>query len=498
MKHDILTQIIDHKKEEVALQRKQLPTEVLIRQLEVANHLPQRSMKQAILDSKNGIIAEFKRKMPSKSEFHREDALISEVLPSYEIMGAAACSILTDQTFFGGSIEDLMEARKIVDLPLLRKEFIISDYQIYESRLIGADAILLIARVLGPERCHAYATLAKRLGLEVLLEIHQPEELACLSPHVDMLGINNRNLSRGETFTQCSLGMIGEVRSYLAEHPERHTNPVLISESGIHQGSELRALREQGFRGFLIGWNFMRMEDPGKMLRRFMISLDPQMPCSSLEPCNKHIFRKVCGLREPENMQQVVAAGANAVGLIFVSSSPRYIEPKLNGNNPSLHFYRALPCWKVGVFKNEDELQMKRIAEQYALNCLQLHGEESPLVCWNMQQLGFIVIKAISIETKEDLAITKEYEGYVDYFLFDTKCPEGGGSGKSFDWSVLATYQGNTPFILGGGLSPDSVEELRRFHHPCWAGVDLNSGFETAPGRKDAESVKQFFAQKLI
>ena len=126
------------------------------------------------------------------------------------------------------------------------------------------------------------------------------------------------------------------------------------------------------------------------------------------------------------------------------------------------------------------------------LDYLQLHGHESPDTCRTLRERGYAIIKAFPIADEEDLKMTADYEGRADYFLFDTKCSGYGGSGRRFDWSVLSGYKGRTPFLLGGGIAPDSVEAVRNFRHPKLAGIDLNSGFETAPGIKDAEKLKTF------
>ena len=147
---------------------------------------------------------------------------------------------------------------------------------------------------------------------------------------------------------------------------------------------------------------------------------------------------------------------------------------------------------RVGVFVNATPEYMIETANLYKLDYLQLHGNESPDTCYALQKRGYAIIKAFSIASADDLTSTTEYEGRTDYFLFDTKCNSYGGSGKQFDWSVLASYKGNTPFLLSGGIAPDSVDAVRNFRHPQLAGIDLNSGFETEPGMKDAEKIKTF------
>jgi len=259
---DILQEIIAHKRTEVAAQKKLVPSELLDQQLVQVMQRPTRSMREALSSSPTGIIAEFKRRSPSKGWIF-PDAKVEEVVPAYEQAGASACSILTDSQFFGGSLEDLIAARKLVSLPLLRKEFIIDPYQLAEARIAGADAILLIAAVLTPEECFALAEAAHALQLEVLLEIHSESELGHLNACIDMLGINNRNLGTFHTTLNHSYHLAAKMR-------EADNDLLLVSESGISEPSTVSELREKGFRGFLIGETFMRGGTPGETLSTFI------------------------------------------------------------------------------------------------------------------------------------------------------------------------------------------------------------------------------------
>lgn len=195
---------------------------------------------------------------------------------------------------------------------------------------------------------------------------------------------------------------------------------------------------------------------------------------------------KVCGMREAENIRQVEALGIDWMGFIFYPRSPRFVGEAF------IEATSEQPVRRVGVFVNASPEEMIETARKYKLDYLQLHGNESADDCYALQKRGFALIKAFSIASEEDLEKTKEYEGRVDYFLFDTKCEGYGGSGKQFDWSVLAAYKGSTPFLLSGGIRPESLEALRHFHHPRLAGIDLNSGFEIEPGMKDVAKLKRF------
>ena len=259
---DILQEIIVQKRIEVENQKLVVPLRMLEEQLQLAMRRPVCSMRKALDTSATGIIAEFKRKSPSKGWIF-PDADVEKVLPAYESAGASACSILTDSHFFGGTLDDLRKARKMVALPLLRKEFIIDPYQLTEARVAGADAVLLIAAILTPESCFILAKAARELDLEVLLEIHSASELEFLNPFIDMLGINNRNLGTFETSLDHSFVMADRLT-------QLDSKILLVSESGISRPSTVTELRKHGFRGFLIGETFMRRGTPGETLTEFI------------------------------------------------------------------------------------------------------------------------------------------------------------------------------------------------------------------------------------
>jgi indole-3-glycerol phosphate synthase len=227
-----------------------------------------RSLKQALLDSPTGIIAEFKRKSPSKGWIHA-DARPEAVVPAYAAAGAAALSILTDENYFGGSLDYIRQVRPLVDLPILRKDFIIDPYQLYQAAEAGADAVLLIATCLSRTDCAALTAEAHRLGLEVLLEIHDAAELDYVSPEVDVVGVNNRHLGSFVTDVQTSFDL-APLLPPPSTTPAQATGPVFVSESGIGDPETVRKLRAAGFRGFLMGEHFMKNPDPGAVLADFI------------------------------------------------------------------------------------------------------------------------------------------------------------------------------------------------------------------------------------
>lgn len=195
---------------------------------------------------------------------------------------------------------------------------------------------------------------------------------------------------------------------------------------------------------------------------------------------------KVCGLREAENIRAVEEAGTDWFGFIFYPQSPRFVD-----KTPA---YLPRHGLRVGVFVHPDFREVTRRVRQFGLQAVQFHGTASPDVCQTYRERGLVVIRALSA-TLESLAETAAYTGKTDYFLFDTPTLHFGGSGRTYNWTLLHRYEGQTPFLLSGGLSPNSLPALQKFHHPLLAGYDLNSGFETAPAMKDAATIKRFIQE---
>lgn len=266
---DILDKIVANKRLEVMRQKEAVPLDSLLHLGERNLNRPTHSMRCALEASPVGIIAEFKRRSPSKGWLFPE-AQVSDVVSTYEREGASACSILTDTEFFGGTFDDLCNARDLVKLPLLRKDFIIDEYQLYQARVMGADVVLLIAAILTEKECKHFATLAHQLGMEVLLEVHGEEELSRFNDNIDMLGVNNRHLGTFHTDVENSFRMIERMKLETGQGDEA---PVFVSESGISDTAVIRQLRKAGFRGFLIGETFMKTADPGKALASFIHEL---------------------------------------------------------------------------------------------------------------------------------------------------------------------------------------------------------------------------------
>ncbi|PTX63443.1 indole-3-glycerol phosphate synthase [Kordia periserrulae] len=254
----ILDKIIADKYKEVSLKKSIVPMSFLERSALFGRETS--SLSAALRASDTGIIAEFKRRSPSKAVIN-QSASMYDVASGYEKAGVCGMSVLTDGTYFGGSLDDVLLARASVQMPILRKEFIIDEYQIIEAKSYGADVILLIAAVLTREEIKTFSETAKSLGLDVLLEVHNLEELQkSIMPSLDMLGVNNRNLKTFEVST--------DISKELSVHiPDDF---VKVSESGISSVEAIKDLRPYGYQGFLIGENFMKTDNPGNSALEFI------------------------------------------------------------------------------------------------------------------------------------------------------------------------------------------------------------------------------------
>jgi indole-3-glycerol phosphate synthase len=262
---DILEKIIAHKKIEVATAKNIYPLAELIQSALYTRDTF--SLKEFLLrEDKTGIIAEFKRQSPSKGIIN-DTASVAAVAAGYTLHGASCLSILTDEFFFGGTTDDLLEAR-VNKIPLLRKDFMIDEYQVSEAKAMGADVILLIAACLSPQRVKELASFAKQLQLEVLLEIHTEEELGHICTETEMIGINNRDL---KTFTV-------DINRSLELAQKIPADKIKIAESGISNVETIRIFKRAGFKGFLMGENFMKAADPTIAFAEFVQQLKNTSP----------------------------------------------------------------------------------------------------------------------------------------------------------------------------------------------------------------------------
>jgi len=243
---------------EVALRKQLIPIKQLEHSVLFEHQSP--SLSTRLINSTSGLITEHKRRSPSKDCIN-QNLNVQDVAKGYETAGACGMSVLTDMKYFGGSLEDLLNSRASCEIPLLRKEFIIDTYQIVEAKAYGADVILLIAAILSRDEIQAFSRLAQSLGMEVLLEIHNEDELQkSIMPSLNMIGVNNRNLKTFEVSLETSRTLSGLI-------PDEF---VKISESGIRTVEDIKSLQPYGYKGFLIGENFMKTENPGAAAADFI------------------------------------------------------------------------------------------------------------------------------------------------------------------------------------------------------------------------------------
>ena len=260
---DILKKIVQRKQQEISERKQHKAEPALLKELEqIINDAPTRgfvdAMRKRINAGEPAVIAEIKKASPSKGII-REDFKPAEIAKSYQQGGASCVSVLTDIDFFQGSDDYLKQARAACDLPVIRKDFIIDPYQVYEARTIGADCILLIVAILADEQMQTLYKLARELGMDVLIEVHDEEELQRALPlEADLVGINNRNLRTFETSLQTTLDLLEQIPN------ER----IVVTESGIHSVEHIKLMREHQVNAFLVGEAFMRADDPGAELKQ--------------------------------------------------------------------------------------------------------------------------------------------------------------------------------------------------------------------------------------
>ncbi|MBF9000070.1 bifunctional indole-3-glycerol-phosphate synthase TrpC/phosphoribosylanthranilate isomerase TrpF [Vibrio nitrifigilis] len=412
-----------------------------------------RSFYDALSTSETAFILECKKASPSKGLIRDEFDLdyIASVYNRY----ASAISVLTDEKYFQGNLEFLPQVRRQVTQPVLCKDFIVDSYQIYLARHYGADAILLMLSVLDDEQYSTFSAIADELGLGVLTEASNEEELErALALKAKVVGINNRNLRDLTTD-------LNRTKKLAPLVPE---GTVLISESGIYTHQQVLELAEYA-SGFLIGSSLMSEENLELAVRRVLLGEN-----------------KVCGLTRADDAVKAYQAGAVFGGLIFVPQSKRYVTKE-----QAQTVIAAAPLNYVGVFQNESTEVVATLAQELSLIAVQLHGQEDQTYISELRaQLPSTIHiwKAYGVSTQTPQLIEKD----VDRHLLDSQIgQQSGGTGASFDWALI-TDPSNV--MLAGGLNPENVKQA---HQLGCIGLDFNSGVESAPGIKDGSKLNQVF-----
>lgn len=412
-----------------------------------------RNFYQALNQPKTVFILECKKASPSKGLI-RDDfdpAAIAKVYKDY----ASVVSVLTDEKYFQGSFEFLPIVRNEITQPVLCKDFIIDEYQIYLARYYQADAVLLMLSVLTDDEYRHLSNIAHKLNMGILTEASTENEVErAIQLGAKVIGINNRNL-RDLTVD------LNRVKALSKSIPN---DRIIISESGIYTHNQVKELSRFA-DGFLIGSALMSEPNLTLAIRKVMLGEN-----------------KVCGLTRPEDAVSAYQAGAVYGGLIFVTNSARYIQPI-----KARTVIAAAPLNWVGVFRNEDIETVCQIAKQLSLYAVQLHGDEDANYIKTLRQelpKTCQIWQALSI----DGAVPEHANPLVSRYIFDHGA---GGTGKSFDWLLLDNQDLNN-VILAGGINPENIKSALATNV---IGVDLNSGVEVSPGVKDKQKIQAVFEQ---
>jgi len=448
-----LDAILAHKRREVAARKAAASLESL-RPRAVPTG---RSFSSALRAGCPGFVLEIKFASPSAGVI-RPGADLEPVLASYG-RHADAVSVLTDATFFGGSLQRLGEVRERLSQPLLCKDFILEPYQVVEARVHGADAILLILAAIDDGTWGACAAEAARFAMDVLTEVHDEAEAArAVALGASIIGINNRNLRTLEV----------DLTTTVRVAPGIPADRLIVAESGIATRETAVALHRHA-DAFLVGSALMREPDLDGAVRSLVYGRT-----------------KICGLTTPEDAAAALAAGATHGGLMFAAGSER----RITAEDARRVVAGAALEW-VGVFADQPASEIAAMAAGLNLAAVQLHGEESP------EQVALVraqVPASTAIWKAERVRTGIPERGGADRLLLDGwRAGRLGGTGRAFDWSMLEDYSERSEVILAGGIRPGNVAEAAALG--TWA-LDASSGVETAPGRKDARLLRDFFTER--
>ena len=418
----------------------------------------ERDFKAAISKPNLNLIAEIKQKSPSVGLL-RKDFDYIKIAQIYEKY-ADAISVVTDEKFFGGNVKSIPAIRNVTTLPILRKDFIIDEYQIYESRHYGADAILLISSLLNQKKLEKFIQVASSLGMVCLVEVHTPTELKkALKAKAEIIGINNRSLKTFKVKKSTAIILAKKIKK----------KKIIVAESGFESKKDIDKIKGK-VNAVLIGSAFMKSGNIAAKIRE-LFDLKTKV--------------KVCGFTNKEDASKAARLGADYIGFIFYDKSPRNIT-KENAKE----IIKALPNYikKVGVFVNEDIKKIKKISDYCELDLVQLSGYENIDYINNLKKIiKKPIINAFHIKDRLDINWIKKYD--VDYCLFDAHSKDlYGGTGRTFDWS-LVKYLGKKIF-LSGGLNPINVRAAIRAVNPF--AVDVASGVEESPGKKSYKKMRDF------
>ena len=415
-------------------------------------------------------ICEVKKASPSKGIIAEHFPYL-DIAKEYEVAGAAAISVLTEPDFFKGDKKYLQEIASTVKIPVLRKDFIIDEYQIYQAKVWGASAILLICACLDVPTLTKFRELADSLGLSSLVEAHDENEVQmAIDCGARIIGVNNRNLKDFTVDVQNSVRLRNLVQD----------DVIFVSESGLETPEDIQVLRDNNIGVALMGETFMR--SPNKV-EKLAYLYGPTYYTPKV---------KMCGISKVETIPAVVEAKPDYMGLVFAPSKRQVTVEQAKILIEELHkqcinHYDTKVVKTVGVFVNETLDNLVRIADTANLDAVQLHGDEDEAFIQSLKERTNVEVwKAIQIRTAADTE--KWIDSSADMLLFDAyHKDERGGTGEVFDWSSLDAFE--RPFMLAGGIDSTNVARAIRTVRPY--GIDISSGIETN-GMKDDKKITAF------
>jgi indole-3-glycerol phosphate synthase/phosphoribosylanthranilate isomerase len=441
------------------------------------------------------LIAEVKRASPSKGLLVERFDPVAQAR-AYMAGGAAAISVLTEPDFFRGSLDHLRAVRQAVDAPVLRKDFLLDPYQVYEARAAGGDAVLLICALLDDGLLRTLLALTHALGMEALVEAHNADEARrAVAVGASVIGVNSRDL---RTFA-VDPDVVRRLR------PLVPADRLFVAESGIADERDAARARAFGSDAILVGEALMRAESPDSLARR--LASAPGGATAQFFGATSVPFVKICGLKTPDDVRAALRLGADAFGLVFAASrrqvTPEHARHLVEAARSAL--VPPLPVGKeargrgqpasalaIGVFVNEPVERITSIAETVGLDAVQLSGDESPEMCATVAEItGLPVLRALRLRTVDDLPLLDEYALAGATLMLDTPTSDGsyGGTGQAGDWRLAAEAARRWPIILAGGLAPGNLAEALAVVAP--RGVDVSSGVETN-GAKDETKIADF------
>lgn len=412
-----------------------------------------RSLRAALAKPGARFIMEVKKTSPSG---HRSNVGVQQAVTAYAPV-ADAISVLTDAPYFGGSLDDLALARKRFDAPILAKDFIVDPRQVAEARAHGADAVLAILAMIEDAEAKALMAEATRLKMDVIVEVHDESELErALTLDAAIIGINNRDLKTLKTDLAVTERLAGRVPA----------DRIVISESGVRERRDVERLAPR-VDAFLVGSSLMASDNIAEAARALV-----------------HGRVKVCGLTSAEDATVTANAGATHTGLIFAEASPRWVN---NQATTVVEAVRKQGIKAVGVFQDQDPAIVGRTSRDLGLDAIQLHGNEAVLAAYrNALPPGCEIWAACAVTDR----VETEREG-ADRILYDTRANgRSGGTGEPFDWSLVASRPHLSSGFVAGGIGPSNA---RRAQEIGAYGIDVGSGVEAEPGRKDVAKVKALF-----